>query len=457
MADVTTPTPKTFNPFKRLPPELRTLKWEFAWPDLRLHHAVRLCPAAECHWKLYCGDDSDRAYTEMKPASLKIMMPAMTAANREARALSRKLVRRSLYEYFEPCPTATLTPPSEESDPWLAFDWRTRRYTFRRLYASDTVVYLSPAEFEAILLARIRCQNSRSYLFETIAVPLTLLQRHSEALRVLSEYFTRLSYVMVVVNDLDDRQNQTEQQQEQQPDRQHERPQSWWGQFVQWSSGAAQEEGQQRQQQPKRNNTKKTGWWVDNSHWAQGKYLGPDPATPGVGDWIHEEKAMLKTNVYSIIQRAYRRVPALDRAQLRVCPVRACHKEDGWIGMASGSRYSGMDMALQVSPIEPLLLTAPDGPIISIYSEPKVVLSRHSFVIESKPEGESFVFFMVFFFLTLLPEIAFIYLLNLIAHLLCASKYCTYSLDPLIVAHYMIPYFSGLTENSLLSSLSLHD
>ncbi|RAH47695.1 uncharacterized protein BO95DRAFT_461765 [Aspergillus brunneoviolaceus CBS 621.78] len=251
----------------------------------------------------------------MKPASLKIMMPAMTAANRE-RALSRRLVRRSLYEYFQPCPTATLTPPSEESDPWLAFDWRTRRYTFRRLYASDT--------------------HSRSYLFETIAVPLTLLQRHSEALRVLSEYFTRLSYVMVVVNDLVDQQEQQRQQQEQQ----HERRKSWWGQFVQWS------------------------WWVDISHWAQGEYLGPDPATPGVGDWIHEEKAMFKTDVYNIIQQAYRRVPALDRVQLRVRPVRACHKEDGWIGMARGSRYSGMDMGIQVSPIEPLLLTAPDGPVI---------------------------------------------------------------------------------------------
>ncbi|RAH64511.1 2EXR domain-containing protein [Aspergillus aculeatinus CBS 121060] len=416
MADVTTLTPKAFHPFKRLPPELRTLIWEFAWPNLRLHHAVRLCPAAECHWKLYCGDDFDPAYTEMKPASLKIMMPAMTAANREARALSRRLVRRSLYEYFEPCPTATLTPPSEESDSWLAFDWRTRRYTFRRLYASDTVVYLSPAEFEAILLARIKSQHSRSYLFETVAVPLTLLQRHSDKLRVLSEYFTRLSYVMAVVNDLVDQQKQQRQQQEQQ----HERRQSWWGQFMQWSSGAAQGEGQQRQQQPKRNNTKKKGWWVEISHWAQGKYLVPDPATPGVGDWIHEEKTMFKTDVYNIIQRAYRRVLALDCAQLRVRPVRACHKEDGWIGMAPGSRYSGMDMALQVSPIEPLLLTAPDGPVIR--------WDLHKYFCISSLNMNTFQ-------------------CNRTAHI------------PLISdrSSLMIPYFYGITENSLLSDLSLYD
>ncbi|PYH77443.1 hypothetical protein BO82DRAFT_406193 [Aspergillus uvarum CBS 121591] len=254
----------------------------------------------------------------------------MTAANREARTLSRKLIKRSLHEYFQPCPTATL-PPSDESDPWLAFDWRTRRY------ASDTVVYLSSAEFEVILLARSRWEHSRSRFFETIAVPLALLQRHPEALRVLGKYFTRPSYVMVVVNDLDGRQGQQEQGQE----RQHERLQSWWSQF------------------PQQQHEKKKGWWVDISYWAQGKYLGPDPPTAGVGDWIHEEKAMFTGQVYHTIQQAYRRVYTLDRSQLRIRPVRACHKEDGWIGMAPGSRYSGVDMALQVSPIEPLLLTAP--------------------------------------------------------------------------------------------------
>ncbi|PYI28890.1 hypothetical protein BP00DRAFT_417747 [Aspergillus indologenus CBS 114.80] len=359
MAESTATTATTFHPFSRLPPELRTLIWEFAWFSPRLHHAVRLCPAAECQWKLYCGDDSDPAYKEMKPASLKIVMPAMTAANREARTLSRKLIKRSLHEYFQPCPTATLTPPSDESDPWLAFDWRTRRYTFRQLYASDTVVYLSSAEFEVILLARSRWEHSRSRFFETIAVPLALLQRHPEALRVLGEYFTRLSYVMVVVNDLDDRQGQQEQEQDRQHERPHERPQSWWSQLVLWNSGAAQEKTQQQQHQKK-----KKGWWVDISYWAQGKYLGPDPPTAGVGDWIHGKKAMFTAQVYDTIQEAYRRVYTLDRSQLRIRPVRACHKEDGWIGMAPGSRYSGMDMALQVSPIEPLMLAAPNGPVI---------------------------------------------------------------------------------------------
>ncbi|PYI24818.1 hypothetical protein BO99DRAFT_408255 [Aspergillus violaceofuscus CBS 115571] len=227
MAEITATTATTFHPFSRLAPELRTLIWEFAWLSPRLHHAVRLCPAAECQWKLYCGDDSDPAYKEMKPASLKIVMPAMTAANREARTLSQKLIKSSLHEYFQPCPTATLTPSSDESNSWLAFDWRTRRYTFRQLYASDTVVYLSSAEFEVILLARSRWEHSRSRCFETIAVPLALLQRHPEALRVLGEYFTRLSYVMVVVNDLDDRQGQQEQEQDRQHERPHERPQSW--------------------------------------------------------------------------------------------------------------------------------------------------------------------------------------------------------------------------------------
>ncbi|RAH80114.1 hypothetical protein BO86DRAFT_380665 [Aspergillus japonicus CBS 114.51] len=255
----------------------------------------------------------------------------MTAANREARTLSRKLIKRSLHEYFQPCPTATLTPPSDESDPWLAFDWRTRRYTFRQLYASDTVVYLSSAEFEVILLARSRWEHSRSRFFERIAVPLALFQRHPEALRVLGEYFTRLSYVMVVVNDLDDRQGQQEQELVE-PQQQHQK--------------------------------KKKGWWVDISYWAQGKYLGPDPPTAGVGDWIHGEKAMFTAQVYDTIQEAYRRVYTLDRSQLRIRPVRACHKEAGWIGMAAGSRYSGVDMALQVSPIEPLMLTAPHDPVI---------------------------------------------------------------------------------------------
>ncbi|PYH41087.1 2EXR domain-containing protein [Aspergillus saccharolyticus JOP 1030-1] len=191
--------PTSFPLFGQLPPELRQMIWAFSLPDI---------PAEIDKWSTICpilGDDADQLHKLLRaPRMVTLRIPGLIWVNHEARTFAQKWMQRKGYRWFPPWPRATPAGghPKIHNDPFKPFDRDSQEFLCRCVDGPtflhyDPISFMSPSHYELLLPAGLSPFANRA---ETrLAVPLALLERHPDALKMLFHHYLLLHTIVVVL------------------------------------------------------------------------------------------------------------------------------------------------------------------------------------------------------------------------------------------------------------------